>query len=129
MAKVSRQTKEIIQIVVFVIVVAVLVLAFIVYPLGKVNKTLGRIDIDDYNADSLEINDPALFTEAGLPADTFSFEADAQITLACLIIPPDSAIGTVILLHADGENRDSMLILTNDIYSQGYSVILYDQRE
>ena len=74
------------------------------------------------------MNNPDLFIEAGLPADSFYFESDALTKLACLSIDHDSAIGTIYLLHNENNNRDSLLSLTQLLFNRGYSIILYDQR-
>lgn len=128
MAKLSRQTKEIIQTVLFLVVVAIIVTVYIIYPLNRIEVQMARVDIDDYNEDSLMANSPDFFINGGLSADTFYFEPDALIKLACLYINNDSAEGTFILLHDDGENRDSLLELSRFLYAQEYSIILYDQR-
>ncbi len=131
--KLSRQAKEIIQIVVFLVVVGTLVFFYAIYPLTRTKAAMGRPDIENYVEDSLVTNDPALFAEAGLPFDTFRVDADGLTNLACMYIEaqPDTGAsprGTVCLLHDDGETRDSMLTLSQLFHDSGYAVIAYDQR-
>ncbi len=131
--KLSRQTREIINIVIFLAVAALLVVTYIVYPLNRTKAIMGRGDIDNYNEDSLPANDPSVWIDSGLAADSFMVEADGLTTLACLYILPDSSRhdsinGTVFLLHGDGEDRDAMIPLARMITEAGYSVVVYDQR-
>jgi pimeloyl-ACP methyl ester carboxylesterase len=131
--KISRQTREIINMVIFVLVVALLFVTYVLYPLNRTKAVLGRDDVDNYYEDSLEINDPSAWIDSGLMADSFTVEADGLTTLACLYVPPDSTVhdsirGTVFLLHDDNGNRDSMLPLARMMSEAGYSVVSYDQR-
>jgi len=104
---------------------------------------MGRPDVDEYDQDSLIMNDPGLYIEAGfnfgddttgLPlCDTFWVESDGLTTLACLVLNPalDSATeisGTVCLLHNDRETRDSLVSIARQFVDDGYEVIVYDQR-
>ena len=116
MPRISRQVKEIIQIVVFLLVVGGLVGFYIVYPLNRVKALMGRTNLDEYHADSLATNDPTAFVEAGLPSDTFRVESDGLTKLACLYAAPnlDSSgkiKGTVLLVHADSADRAAMVPL------------------
>lgn len=128
MAKMSKATKETIQTIIFILVVILLIVTYVVYPLNRTKAMMGRIELDDYNEDSTYINDPAAFIEAGLPADSFLFEADAMTNLACLRITSDSAVATAILLAPDNMSRDSLLPLVNLFYQNHINVITYDQR-
>jgi pimeloyl-ACP methyl ester carboxylesterase len=134
MAKLSNTVKEIIQIVIFLAVVGILLTAFVIYPLNRTKAMMGRIDIDDYSEDSVIVNDPTLFVDAGLSVDTFSVDSDGLTTVAGLIINnterPDTIVlsGTVFLLHDDMENRDSLLGLSQKFNIQNFKVIAYDQR-
>lgn len=133
MAKKSQTFKEILQIVIFLIVVGILLTTFVIYPLGKTKEIMGRADIGSYDADSLQINDPSLFIEAGLKVDTFFMEPDALTSLACLYIEPvketnDSVRGTVFLLHDERHDRTSMIPLAGIMSDSGYAVVVYDQR-
>jgi hypothetical protein len=62
--KISRQTREIINMVIFVLVAALLIVTYVVYPLNRTKAIMGRYNLDDYNEDSLAVNDPAVWTEA-----------------------------------------------------------------
>jgi pimeloyl-ACP methyl ester carboxylesterase len=131
--KISRTVREAIQTVVFLLVVALIVVAYVVYPLTKVKTTMARADIEEYNADSLMANDPALFVEAGFAADTFRVESDGLTTLACLYIKPenlasDSIRGTAFLLHADGDSRADLLDLAGRLVDSNFAVVAIDQR-
>ncbi len=135
MARLSRQTKEIIKTVLFVLTIAILVTAYIIYPLNRTKVIMGRADIDDHNPDSLAVNDPTSYVEKGLPADTFRFEADGLTNLACLYIAADSGSestygppGTVILMHDDNATRDSLFELAAQLHEAGFVVVAYDQR-
>ncbi len=133
MPRLSRQTKEIIQTVAVLLIVAALVFVYVIYPLNRVKATMGRADFDTYQADSLPPNDVTVYTELGLAPDTFRIEADGWTTLACLYLLPDSLTweqpkGTVFLLHSDGADRDSMATLAKLMVDSGYAVIAYDQR-
>jgi len=127
----KRQTKETIQIVLFFSAVGVVVFFYLAYPLNRTKALMGRVNHDDYTerADSIIANDVSNWTSAGLTPDTFRVETDGLTNIAGLIcVPNDYAIGTIILLHDDGENRDSVLPLALALISSNYSVIAYDQR-
>jgi len=142
-AKISRTVREIINTVIFLLIVGLLLTFYAFYPLNKTKATMGRPDIDNYDQDSILMNDPAAFVEAGfnfgdnttgLPiCDTFWVESDGLTTLACLYLVPqvDSSLslkGTVALLHDDGSTRDSLVTLARQFTDNGYEVIVYDQR-
>ena len=119
--------------VIFVLVAALLFVTYIYYPLNRTKAVLGRVDVDDYYEDSLDVNDPSPWIDSGLMADSFTVEADGLTTLACLYVLPDSAVqdsirGTVFLLHDDTADRDSMLPTARKYAEAGYSVVVYDQR-
>ncbi len=133
MLRLSRQMKDTIQTIVFLLVVAGLVLAYVVYPLNRSKATMGRANFGDYNPDSLPANDANAFIAAGLAPDTFRVESDGLTTLACLYLSPkiDGAggiKGTVFLLHEDGADRDAMLPLARWLLDSGLAVVAYDQR-
>ncbi|UCD62719.1 MAG: alpha/beta hydrolase [Candidatus Zixiibacteriota bacterium] len=132
MAKLSRQVKEIIKTILFFGFIALLVFAYVIYPLTRTKTLMARQDLGDRDKDSLVVNDPASFAEAGLTADTLRIEADGLTKLACLYISPeDSATairGTAIILHDDGDNRDSLAALVVALNDSGYVVMAYDQR-
>ena len=53
MAKISQTVKEIIQIVVFLLVVGILLTAFVIYPLNRTSAIMGRADDDVIDPDRL----------------------------------------------------------------------------
>ena len=119
--------------VIFVLVAALLIVTYIVYPMNRTKAVFGRDDVDNYYEDSLEINDPSTWIDSGLLADSFTVEADGLTTLACLYVLPDSSMqdsirGTVFLLHDNSADRDDMLPLARIATETGYSVVAYDQR-
>jgi len=137
MAKKNQTLKEIIQIVVFFVVVGILSFVFVIYPLNRTKAIMARDNLDEYNADSLPANDPAVFVEAGLTVDTFWLEADGLTTLACLHLTPGleaaegveaTSTGTAILLHDEHSDRTAMLPLAQRLIEQGMGVVVYDQR-
>jgi len=133
MAKISRQVKEILQIVVFLLIVGALVYFYVIYPLGKTKTIMARENIDEYNSDSLLINDPTVYIEAGLVPDTFRIESDGLTKLACLYILPTldsltSVRGTVFLVHDEKSDRNAMFSLTQKLSDSGFALVVYDQR-
>lgn len=132
MAKLSRQTKETLKTITFLVVVGLLVTAYVIYPLNRSKAQMARANVDDYSDDSLAVNDPSAYLEAGLAPDTFRIEADGLTNLACLYLSPgDTATkvkGTVFLLHDDGADRDSMVTMARRLLDSHYAVFAYDQR-
>jgi pimeloyl-ACP methyl ester carboxylesterase len=133
MPRISRQMKEIINTVIFLLVVAALVACYVIYPLNRVRTSMGRTNLDDYNADSLAVNDATAYIEIGLNPDTFRVESDGLTTLACLYIAPNldsvgQTKGTVFLVHQDGANRDAMAPLARLFVDSGFAVVAFDQR-
>ena len=143
MAKLSKGTKETIKTIIFLVIVIILILIFIVYPLNRTKAMLGRADMDEfydnYNLDTLPLNDFTLWTEAGFTPDSFRVESDGLTSLAGLFLKPfhleqdtipvqDSVKATIILIHKDYQNRDSLINLTRILTDSGYSVVVYDQR-
>ena len=135
MARMSQTVKEILQIVVFLLVVGVLALTFIIYPLNRTKAFLARPDIADYNPDTLPPNDISGLAELRAVVDTFRVDADGLTSLACVYLTPipDSNApmnprGTAILLHDENQDRNAMLPLTRALLDSGFAVCLYDQR-
>ncbi len=133
MARLSRQTREIIKTVIVLLVFCLLLVVYAIYPFNKAKTLLGRSDLDTYSPDSLEVKEIALFQGAGLPADTFRVDADGLTTVAGVFIPCSSegaghVRGTVILLPADNKTTDSLVSLAAIFHDSGYGVITYDQR-
>ena len=115
-----------------VMCLALLITAYVIYPLNKAKTVMARADIDEFDTDSLVVNDGAVFVEAGLRADTFRVESDGLTNLACLYLTDtaaaDSLRGTVFLLHADGGTRDDLLDLAVRLVDSSYAVVAIDQR-
>ncbi|MDH4157736.1 MAG: alpha/beta hydrolase [candidate division Zixibacteria bacterium] len=133
MARISRQTREIINIVVFLVVVGALLYFYVIYPLGKSKTLLGRQNLDAYDDDSVLVNDATTYIEAGLAPDTFRVESDGLTTLACLYAAPENDSlpaprGTVLLVHDEFGDRDSVAGLASLLIDSGFAVIAYDQR-
>ena len=51
--KLSRQTREIINIVIFLVVVGLLLTFYVIYPLNRTKAIMGRTGLDDYDTDSI----------------------------------------------------------------------------
>ncbi len=133
MARLSRQTREIINTVLLLLGVAVVVVVFFVYPLNRSRALMGRQDKEEISPDSLVANDPAGYAEMGLPLDTFRIEADGLTSLACLMLVPDSLVydsirGTLFISHGDGDTRDSVRFLAGQLIDSGYLVVVIDLR-
>ncbi len=136
MARISRKTREILEIVVFFVVVGVLLTAFVIYPLSATKSQFARPDIDDYDPnDTIMVNAPGVYADLGNRVDTFFVDADGLTTLGCLYVSPpdslavgDSLRGTIFLLHADNANRDSVYHLASALIDSGFAIAAYDQR-
>ena len=132
MAKKSSTVKEVFQIVVFLLIVGILLTVFVIYPLGASKTLFGRANLDEYNPDSLGINDPTPFVEAGFKTDTFSVEPETFTRLAAVRLSPEDSSdqwrGTAVLLHDERYDRASMIPLAQKLVDSGFNVILYDQR-
>jgi pimeloyl-ACP methyl ester carboxylesterase len=145
--KISRQTREIINTVLFLLALVAVVLILVIYPLNRSKVLMARPDLDDYNSDSLPPNDISAWTEAGLVPDTFWVETDGLTTLAGLYLPPgeavidstgdsvvivrtpaDTILGTAILIPAETDSRDSLIWLAQAMLRENIAVIVYDQR-
>lgn len=135
MARISQTVKEILQIVVFLLVVGVLALAFIIYPLNRTKAFLARPDIADFKPGFLPKNDITGLAELHALVDTFRVDADGLTSLACVYLTPVSDSNTpprprgmAILVHAEGQDRNAMLPLSQALLDSGFAVCLYDQR-
>jgi len=134
--KISRQTREIINIVVFLVVVGLLLTFYVIYPLNRTKALMGREGVDDFATDSIPPIDPTLFVEAGLAVDTFRVEADGLTQLGCFYLTPpvdsaaptDSARGTVIIVPSPFDSLAAALPLAQQLLDSGFIVTLYDQR-
>ncbi|MCP4684453.1 MAG: alpha/beta hydrolase [bacterium] len=138
MAKMNQTFKEVLQIVIFLLAVGIILMVAVIYPLNRTKALMARPNADDFDPDSLVLNDPALFVEAGLAADTFQIDADGLTLLSGAILTPapDSAaqteaasiVGTAILLHDERLDRASMIPLAQVLAASGFTTVVYDQR-
>ena len=133
MAKLSRQTRETIKTIAVLLIIALLIAFYVVYPLNRTKAIMGRLDLDNYNPDSTLANDATLWTDDSIMVDTFRVESDGLTSLACLYAPLDTAIydsakGTVLLLHGYHQNRDSLIGVARMLVDSGYTVAAVDQR-
>ncbi len=133
MARLSRQTREIIKTVVVVVILALLLFFYTIYPLNRVKAMWGRSDIDTFKVDlkHLPANDPGVFVAAGLAADSFRVESDGATSLAGLFLRTGKAStprGTIVLIHAERSDRTAMVGLASQILDSGFNVVVYDQR-
>jgi pimeloyl-ACP methyl ester carboxylesterase len=134
MARLSRQTREIINIVIFLVVVGILATFYVIYPLTKTAAIMGRADSAEIDIDSLPVNNPEPFLEAGfVDPDTFRVDADGLTLLAGVYLTAQSDTlnqpkGTVILLHSQWSDRLSLIPLARRLVDSGLAVALYDQR-
>lgn len=135
MAKlISKKTREIITTSTVILIVALFVTFYIVYPLITVRKMTGRPDIEKFeDPDYLPENDPSYFADSGLNADTLTIETDDNIKLAALYFKPDSSLfdsikGTAILIHHSDTDRTSLSEYIQPLLDSGLAVVLYDSR-
>ena len=136
MAKKSQTIKEIIQIVVFLVVVGLLLVTFVIYPLGRTKEIMARADVDEFNEDSLPPNHITLLEDTSLSVDTMRIDSDGLTTLAVAYVvrrvAEDSAMvplrGTAILVHHEVNDREAMIPLARRLLDSGLAVVLYDQR-
>ncbi len=139
--KMSQTFKEILQLIVFLLVVGLIALVFLIYPLNRTSALMGRIESINEDTDSLPLNDPATLIEAGFAVDTFRVDADGLTSLAVAMLTPgidssDSSDakaafeprGTVILLHDECHDRNATIPLARVLVDSGFTVIVYDQR-
>ncbi|KAA3634616.1 MAG: alpha/beta hydrolase [Calditrichaeota bacterium] len=132
MGKLSRQTKETIKTIVVLLIVAILIAAYVIYPLNKAKTMFAREDVDTtFSIDSLPPNEIGAYEDSLLVVDTFRIEADGLTSLACLEIHPqaiDSIKGTVVIIPEKSYTRENYIDQVKMISSEGYSVIIFDPR-
>ncbi len=131
MAKLSWQTKETIKTILFIIIVIVLIATYGVYPLINSDTLFARIDLDEYNVDSLAQNDITPFENPTWLVDSFRVDTDALTSLACLSISDsltDTTEGTVIVIPASEQSSTTQLALIKELINNSYDCITYDQR-
>ena len=133
MEKISRQTRDTIKTVLFLVLVAVLILTYVIYPLNRSKALMGRENIDSFKADSLSANDPTPFSSLGVQVDSLRIEADGVTKLAILYmtkggIQDSKPRGTIILVPDERQNRATLAPLAKELVDSGFAVITYDQR-
>ena len=133
MARLSRQTKEIIKTTVVLLLVAALLYLYMIYPLNRVKAMWGRKDIDTYKLDLKQLppNDRSAFDTAGVAIDTFRVESDGSTSLAGIFLRPEKTTalrGTVVLVPDERSERQSLAPLAKQFIDSGFSVVAYDQR-
>lgn len=132
----SKKTKETVKTTVFLVVVALLIIFYVIYPLVTIPDLTARPDrqrFEELEEEFVPDNDPAHFTGLGLTPDTMTVLSNDNISLAALYFSPDttrfdSARATVILLHGADTNRTALDGLVGPLLDSGLAVLLYDQR-
>lgn len=130
----SKKTKEIVQTTTVLVLAALFIIFYIIYPLITVRKLVSRPDGEDFEDPEFILrNNPSFFTEMGLNPDTFAVVSDDNTRLAALYFQPDTAlfdtaIGTVILIHSSDTDRTSLSSYVSPFLDSGLAVVLYDQR-
>ncbi len=132
----SKKTREIVQTTAVLVIVALLLTFYVIYPLLTVSDMAARTDrerFDELEEEFIPDNDPSYFTDLGLTPDTMTVLSNDNIPLAALYFSPDtarydSAFGTVILLHGADTNRTALGDLVGPLIDSGLAVLLYDQR-
>ncbi len=133
MAWLSRTAKETIKTIAVLLLAAILIVVYVIYPLNRTKALMARSDINSFKAEPLPANDPSAFVAAGLAVDTFRVEADGLTKLACVRISPkttpaQSLRGLAILVHREGLDRTSLVETARALADSGVEVVAYDQR-
>jgi hypothetical protein len=133
MARMSRATRETLQTISVLVAAILVILVYVVYPLNRSKVFFGRQDIDKFDPKLKPANDPTLFVQAGLAADTVRVEADGLTELAAVSIPAAGTFATapraqVILPLSDEFDRTKAAPLAKLLADSGFSVWVYDQR-
>ncbi|UCD17632.1 MAG: alpha/beta hydrolase [Candidatus Zixiibacteriota bacterium] len=130
----SKKTREIVQTTAFLVLLALFIVFYIVYPLITMPDLTARADRDRFEEAEFTLeNDPSFFIDLGLSPDTFSILTNDNLSLAALYFHPDPAIydsvrGTVILLNDASSDRNSLAAYLTPLMDSGLAVVLYDQR-
>ena len=133
MARLSRATRETIQTISVIVLVLILVLVYVVYPLNRSKAFFGRKDIDNYGPKTATADDPALFLQAGLKADTLRMESDGLTSLACITggfnrPAADSSRGMVVVAMDEQFDRSKVAPIVTAMADSGFAVCAFDQR-
>jgi len=130
----SKKTKEIVQTVAVLVLIAMFVTFYIVYPLLTVPGMTARSDRDRFDDPTFAPeNDPSFFVNIGLHPDTFAVITEDNIRLAGLYFRPDSSRhkrirGTIILLADSDTGRTAFSSYIVPLLDSGLAVAIYDQR-
>jgi hypothetical protein len=130
----SKKTREIVQTISVLVLVALLIAFYAIYPLLYVPDLVSRPNADNFkDPEYMPVNNPAFFLEAGLNPDTLTFLTNDNIRLAALSFGRDSSLydsaaGTVIMLHPDDTDRTALVEYITPLIDSGLNVIIYDQR-
>ena len=130
----SKKTKEIVKTTVVLVVIALIIIFYAIYPLIKVPDTVSRPEDGKFRDPEYTLpNNQEYFVQAGLNPDTLAVLTTDNIRLATLQFEPDSTIfdsvrGTAILLHPDDTDRTVMVEYVRPLLDSGLTVFLYDQR-
>ncbi len=133
MAWLSRTARETIKTILVLLLAAVLVAVYVIYPLNRTKALMARADVDSFKPEPLPANDPSAFLATGLAVDTFRVEADGLTKLACVRVnaKTDSGrapYGLAVLVHQEGLDRTSLIESAQTLADSGVEVIVYDQR-
>jgi pimeloyl-ACP methyl ester carboxylesterase len=130
----SKKTREIVQTTTVLVVIALFVAFYIVYPLITVPRLSARQDREKFEDPAfIPENDPHFFLEKGFRPDTFSVSTDDNIILAGLYFYPDTIKcnpirGTVVLIHPVDTDRTFMEPYLQELLDSGFATVVYDQR-
>jgi alpha/beta superfamily hydrolase len=130
----SKKTREIVTTTTVLVIVALFISLYIIYPIVTVPDMVSRPNGEQFeDTEFVPLNDPALFIKMGLNPDTISFLSGDNINLAAIYCVPDTALfndplGIAILLHPDDTDRTALAEYIQPLLDYGLAVILYDQR-
>ena len=130
----SKKTKEIVQTTTVLVIIALIIIFYAIYPLIKIPDTVSRPENDKFRDSEFALpNNQDFFVQSGLNPDTFAVMTTDNIRLAALQFRPDSSVfdsvrGAVILLHPDDTDRTAMIEYVQPLLDSGMTVFLYDQR-
>jgi len=130
----SKKTRENVVTITVLVIIALIVIFYIIYPLITVNKMTTRPDSNQFDDPEFTLqNDPAVFVENALVPDTFDVATVDNIRLAAAYFYPDSAVfdsirATAILIHDAASERGSMIPYIQPLLDSGIAVVVYDQR-
>lgn len=115
----TKKTREAIKATTAIIIVLLAIYLLWIYPLHEAR----RIVAVDSRAKPWSWSDQIL-----QQSDTISFVTEDNITLSGYRVGPDSALGTVILLHGLTGEADRYFEAARTLAASGYAVFAYNQR-